>query len=132
MLEHLRAFGYPSRQDGSILLAQDFPHLSLKKEFFPFINQAWLDQYVVHWPHSFNCVFSGGSRGGARGGGGAVPPFFLDQTEARRAEKTFSDTRPPLLSGSGGLPPPPLSEGLDLPLVFTENAKKDSTNIQPS
>ena len=34
-------------------------------------------------------------------GGGGVPPFFLDQTEARRAEKTFSDTRPPLLSGSG-------------------------------
>ena len=87
-------------QDGSILLAQDFTHLSCKKEFFPFINQAWLDQYVVYWPHSFNCVFSGGSRGGA-GGGGLVPPFFLDQTEARRAEKTFSDTRPPLLSGSG-------------------------------
>ena len=34
-------------------------------------------------------------------GEGVVPPFFLDQTEARRAEKTFSDTRPPLLSGSG-------------------------------
>ena len=125
MLEHLRAFGYPSRQDGSILLAQDFPHLSLKKEFFPFINQAWLDQYVVYWPHSFNCVFSGGSRGGARREGGPGPPLFLDQTEVRRAEKTFSDTRPPLLSG-------PLSECLDLPLVFTENAKKDSANIQPS
>ena len=35
------------------------------------------------------------------GGGVVVPPFFLDQTEVRRAEKTFSDTRPPLLSGSG-------------------------------
>ena len=34
-------------------------------------------------------------------GGVVVPPLFLDQTEARRAEKTFSDTRPPLLSGSG-------------------------------
>ena len=34
-------------------------------------------------------------------GEGAGSPFFLDQTEARRAEKTFSDTRPPLLSGSG-------------------------------
>ena len=34
-------------------------------------------------------------------GGGLVPPFFLDQTEAQRAEKTFSDTGPPFLSGSG-------------------------------
>ena len=35
------------------------------------------------------------------GGGGGGPPLFLDQTEVRRAEKTSSDTRPPLLSGSG-------------------------------
>ena len=35
------------------------------------------------------------------GPGGAWSPLFLDQTEVRRAEKTFSDTRPPLLSGSG-------------------------------
>ena len=38
---------------------------------------------------------------GPGGGGGAWSPLFLDQTEVRRAEKTFSDTRPPLLSGSG-------------------------------
>ena len=45
-----------------------------------------------------NCEHtSGGSRGGA--------PLFLDQTEARRAEKIF------VLR-----PPSPLSEGLDLPL----------------
>ena len=56
----------------------------------------------------------GGSRagpGGGGGGGGArhppppppTPPLFLDQTEARRAEKkTFGDC------------PLPLSEGLDL------------------
>ena len=39
--------------------------------------------------------------GPGEGGGGLVPPFFLDQTEAQRAEKTFSDTGPPFLSGSG-------------------------------
>ena len=33
---------------------------------------------------------SGGSRRGARG-----PPLFLDQTEARRAEKKFFETSPP-------------------------------------
>ena len=110
---------------GASCLLRIFRICPARKSFFPFINQAWLDQYVVYWPHSFNCVFSGGSRGGARGEGGPGPPLFLDQTEVRRAEKTFSDTRPPLLSG-------PLSECLDLPLVFTENAKKDSANIQPS
>ena len=38
-------------------------------------------------------IVSGGSRGGARG---ARPPLFLDQTEARRTEKVFFDTAPPL------------------------------------
>ena len=36
-----------------------------------------------------------------RGPGEAALPLFLDQTEARRAEKNIWD------------PPPPLSEGLD-------------------
>ena len=36
-------------------------------------------------------ISSGGSRGGAR-----VPRLFLDQTEARRAEKIFLETGPPL------------------------------------
>ena len=49
-----------------------------------------------------------GGGGGGGGGGAPGPPLFLDQTEVRRAEKTSSDTRPPLLSGSGRLPPPPL------------------------
>ena len=34
-------------------------------------------------------------------------PLFLDQTEARRAQKTFGDRAPLLISGSGWLPPPP-------------------------
>ena len=43
---------------------------------------------------------SGGSRGGARGP--RVPPLFLDQTEARGAEKDFGDSPPPpRVSGSG-------------------------------
>ena len=41
-----------------------------------------------------NC--SGGSRGGARGD--ALPPLFLDQTEARRGEKYFFETALPSLS----------------------------------
>ena len=51
-------------------------------------------------------VTSGGSRGGA---GGFLPPLFLDQTEARRAEKNFWETTPPL------------SEALDPPLVSNIN-----------
>ena len=43
------------------------------------------------------------------------PPLFLDQSEARRAEKNFLQIAPPPLSK--GLddhhPPPPLSQGLD-------------------
>ena len=57
---------------------------------------------------------SGGSRRGARW---TRPPLFLHQTEARRAEKNFLQTgpplfvrvwmtRPPLLSGSGWPDPP--------------------------
>ena len=44
---------------------------------------------------------SGGARGEA---GGAGSPLFLDQTEARRAEKSFLRPPPP--------PPSPLSQGL--------------------
>ena len=48
---------------------------------------------------------------------GALPPvpLFLDQTEARRAEKKNWDPHP-LISGSGWPSPPSLSEGLDPPL----------------
>ena len=40
---------------------------------------------------SFSVNISGESSGGARGG---RPPLFLDQTEARRAEKIFLETAP--------------------------------------
>ena len=61
-----------------------------------------------------------GSRGGPRGGAG--PPLFLDQNEARRTEKKFFEACPhPLSQGlddrpTPPTPPPPLCEGLDLPL----------------
>ena len=46
-------------------------------------------------------------------GTGARSP--LDQTEVRRAEKTFSGDRPPppLSKGPGWPPPHPLSQGLE-------------------
>ena len=50
-------------------------------------------------------------------GRGQGPPLFIDQDEAQRAKKNLFETRPPLISGSGW-PPPVLSEGLDLPLVY--------------
>ena len=55
---------------------------------------------------------SGGSRGGAQGPGSPSPSprLFSDQTEARRAEKNFSETAPPPQ-------PTPLSQGLDLALL---------------
>ena len=53
-----------------------------------------------------------------RGPGSSPPPLFLDQTEARRAEKKIFETGLPLYLGvwKTAPPPPPLSEGLDPPL----------------
>ena len=45
------------------------------------------------------------------------PPLFLDQNEVRKAETIFlGGGRSPLILGSGW-PPPPLTEGLQLPLL---------------
>ena len=61
-------------------------------------------------------LINGGSRGGTRG---VRPPLFLDQTEARRAEKNFYKTRPPpYLRIWMTAPPLPLSEDLDTPLLI--------------
>ena len=48
-------------------------------------------------------------------GGPSSPPhsYFLDQTEAPRAEKVFSETAPP--------PGPLLSQGLDRALNYTSS-----------
>ena len=56
-----------------------------------------IDSLVLVWRGrpGFQVVSSGGSRGGTRGGGlPPLPPLFLDQTEARRAEKFFLETGP--------------------------------------
>ena len=50
------------------------------------------------------------------GPGGGGPPLFLDQNEARRAEKNFFETAP-LSQGLDDCSPPPLSESLDPPLA---------------
>ena len=50
------------------------------------------------------------------GHGGFAPSLFLHQTEARGAEKKFSETAPSLSQGLDDPPPPKLSEGLDPPL----------------
>ena len=55
--------------------------------------------------------YSGRSKGGARG---ARLPLFLDQTEARMAEKNFLRDRPP----------PPLSQGLDPALDYNRELKQ--------
>ena len=61
---------------------------------------------------------SGGSRGGAWGA--RPPPLFLDQNEARRAEKKIGRAgAPPYLRVWMTTSPPPLSEGLDPPLPST-------------
>ena len=48
--------------------------------------------------------------------GRAPPPPFFDQNEAQRAKKNFLGDRALPLSQDLDDPPPPLSEGLDLPL----------------
>ena len=80
------------------LACSGFSASVLKERVFPFINQAWLDQYVVYWPHSFNCVFSGGSRGGARGEGGpGPPPFFRPNWGAKGWKNFFWYQAPPFV-----------------------------------
>ena len=69
--------------------------------------------------------YSGGSRGGAR-----VPPLFLDQTVARGAEKIFFWNPPPppyLRVWMTG--PPPLSQGLDPALDYTEFKTENANKI---
>ena len=64
---------------------------------------------------------SGGSRGGAR------PPLFFDQNEARRAEKIFWDTGPPLCEGLD----PPLRVPSKSPIHVESKSSIDEDNIFP-
>ena len=52
-------------------------------------------------------------------GRGPGPPLFSDQNEARMAEKKFFGDRPPLSQDLDDPPPPP-SEGLDLPMQWVQ------------
>ena len=62
---------------------------------------------------SNTCPFTSADPGEGPGGGGesGPSPLFLDQTQARRAEKKIESAPVPH-------PPSPLSEGLDPPLVY--------------
>ena len=84
---------------GASCLFRIFRICPARKSFFPLlIKLGWINMSYIGLILLivFSVVDSGEGPEGA-----PVPPFFLDQTEARRAEKTFSYTRPPLLSGSG-------------------------------
>ena len=61
--------------------------------------------------------------GGPGGRGARVPPLFLDQAEARKAEKIFFGDRPP------APPPPPLSQGLDPALITVVEAFEKEKKI---
>ena len=52
------------------------------------------------------------------GPGGPPPPLLLDQTEARGARKFFFESGAPPFSQGVDDRPPPLSEGLDKPLIM--------------
>ena len=69
------------------------------------------------------------TRGGARGT--RVPPFFLDQTEARRAEKSFFGDRFPPLSKGLDDRAPPLSQGMDPARQFGETHPDLSVSYLP-
>ena len=59
--------------------------------------------------------------------GRGLVPLFLDQTEARRAEKSFFGDRAPLVSLGLDDRPPPLSEGLDPPLYCAGSVQEEET-----
>ena len=76
-------------------------------------RQSWGTMVAVKW------------RIQGRGPGGPPFPLFLEQNEARRAEKIFFEDRPsPLPQSLDALPPSPPSEGLDPPLQSNNRSQK--------
>ena len=67
-----------------------------------------LKKYPPKYPplHSIITLTNISSR--SMGGARPPPPLFLDQTEARRAGKTFLEIAPPLNLRVWMIPPPPL------------------------
>ena len=96
---------------------------------FSFMHHFWQKRYplwntcywqMVPFSHTqfrnFASLCSGGSRGGALGAW--VPPYFSTKMRPEGPKNFFGD-RVPLISRCGWPAPPPLSEGLDLPLLWT-------------
>ena len=90
-----------------ILKLKATPFHSFKIKCFASILWRWL--IFIHTMRTNPC--SGGS--GGRDPGSPASRLFLDQTEARRAEKNFLRPAPPPPSQGLDDTPPPLSEGLD-------------------
>ena len=77
-------------------------------------GDSWFSIYQISWikikkklfeNKRHHLVSSGGPRGRTRGA--PLPPLFLDQTEARRAEKFFGDRFPYYGVWMANPPPPP-------------------------
>ena len=89
---------------------------------FAQLNRFSLPYIVLALSSAVTKLSSGGSRGGARGPPPPPPPhLFLDQTEARRAEKKIGGRpcAPPFLRVwmAAAPSPAPLSQGLDPALL---------------
>lgn len=84
-------------------MSQEWPKSSFSLQYLHIFNRkGYENKQNNHLGEMLWSLFnSGGSRGGA--GGAPHPASFLDQTEARRAEKIFLGNRL-----SKGLSPPPL------------------------
>ena len=93
------------------------PGLSLQRYWFWSNCAFWTTRLVsvccVVFCNGFSLstIFSGGSRGAP------LPPHFFTKLRPERP-KHFFEAGPPLFSGFGWPPPPPLSEGLDPPMIL--------------
>ena len=89
------------------------------------------ERWAIAIPCKQSLHSSGGFRGGARGT--RAPTLFLDQTDSRRAEKSFFGDLPPspyLRVWMTPPPPAPLSQGLDTVLHFRRVSKVRSSTFR--
>ena len=81
-------------------------------------------------------IFSSRPRGGALGTW--MPPLLLNQTKVWRAKQNFFETAPPVISGSGWPPPPPIwNSGSAIDLIlnyqfikFSRTTSVDKKHLQ--
>ena len=108
---------------GASCLLRIFRICPARKSFFPLlIKLGWINMSYIGL--ILLIVFSVVDPGEGPGGGGAVPPFFKTKLRREGLKKLFLIPGPPLC--------PPLIWRSGPATGFTENAKKDSANIQPS